>query len=74
MTAKTYPLSAITALSVLATNAQDIDEDVLPSDRRKQQERIVRVKQQILDFLTGAENSDSSACRFRCAAEKERRF
>lgn len=26
-------LSAITALSVLAANAQDIDEDVLPSDR-----------------------------------------
>lgn len=27
------------------------------TDRRKQQERIVREKQQILDFLTGAENS-----------------
>ena len=26
-------LFAITALSVLAANAQDIDEDVLPSDR-----------------------------------------
>lgn len=26
-------LSAITALSVLAASAQDIDEDVLPSDR-----------------------------------------
>jgi len=27
------------------------------TDRRKQQERIVREKQSILDFLTGAENS-----------------
>ena len=27
------------------------------TDRRKQQERILREKQQILDFLTGAENS-----------------
>ena len=35
--------------------------DIVPTivditDRRKQQERIVREKQQILDFLTGAEN------------------
>lgn len=31
------------------------------TDRRKQQERIVREKQSILDFLTGAENS-GKAC------------
>lgn len=30
------------------------------TDRRKQQERIVREKQQILDFLTGAENSSKA--------------
>lgn len=42
------------------------------TDRRKQQERIVREKQTILEFLTGAENSGLSACRFRSEAEKER--
>ena len=50
------------AFTVNSASVFKEDVDIVPTivditDRRKQQERIVREKQQILDFLTGAENS-----------------
>ena len=49
------------AFTVNSASVFKEDVDIVPTivditDRRKQQERIVREKQQILDFLTGAEN------------------
>lgn len=49
------------AFTVNSASVFKEDVDIVPTivditDRRKQQERIVREKQQILDFLTGVEN------------------